>query len=426
MAKGQKSKKKLIIFGSLAVLLVVIIGLVIAQGGKEEIIPVQMSKAEKRTITKTVTATGKIQSEFKVVINPEVTGEVVDLPVKDGDSVRQGQVLVKIKADIYLSQKQRAEAALESAKATLAMRDAELNKVTLDYNRIKELHTKKLASDSELEAAKNVYLQAKAGYDAANANVMQNIAAVREANEQLMKTTIISPLSGTVTQLNIEKGERVLGSGFSQGTNIMTVSDLSNMEAIVEVDENDIVYISKGDTARIKVDAYGDKVFRGIVTEIGNSAIQTGMGTQEQVVNFEVRVKLIDLDKNLRPGMSCNASIEVETVENVISIPIQSVTAREDMPAEQPQGETPVVNGNGKKNDKKIQEIVFSVEGGKAKIIKVETGISDDNYIEIKSGLSEGTEIVSGSYKAISRELKEGSLVKVESNGGGGAPAGQK
>ncbi|MDP2302199.1 MAG: efflux RND transporter periplasmic adaptor subunit [Ignavibacteria bacterium] len=413
MANGnKKSKKKLYIFGGLGLLLVVVVLLVIFQGNKEEIIPVVIEKVQKRTVTQTVTATGKINPEFQVKITPEVTGEIVFLPVKEGDRVKKGDVLIKIKADAYLAQKQRADANLQSSKAGLAQRKAELDKVSSDYKRVKELHAKNLVSDSEIEASKSQYLSVQAMYEAAQASVLQSDAALREALEQLYKTTITSPMNGTVSILNVELGERVLGSGFSQGTDLMTVSDLANMEAIVDVDENDVPLISVGDTSRIKVDAFGDKVFSGVVTQIGNSAKQSGFGTQEQVINFEVKIKLVEIDKNLRPGMSCNAKIETETKANVVTVPIQSVTARSDFkPEEETEGEP--TNGK-KKEDEKIQEIVFVIENNKAKSVNVETGISDDNYIEVKKGLDVDADVVTGSYRAISRELKEGSIVTVE------------
>ena len=239
---------------------------------------------------------------------------------------------------------------------------------------------------------------------------------MRETIESLNKTTIYSPMAGVITQLNVELGERVLGSGFSQGTDIMTVSDLSSMEARVDVDENDVVLISVGDTAYIKVDAFGDKDIRGIVTQIGNSAKTTGLGTQEQVVNFEVRIRVTNLENNLRPGMSCNADIRTETVNSVISVPLQSVTARGDfnLPQEGEEEESMAKVVEKKSNGNKPDEIVFVIEGGKAKSKVVKTGLSDDNYIEVKEGLKGSEEVVSGSYRAISRELKNGSLVKVE------------
>jgi len=421
--KRKKSKKKLFIFGGLGLLVIILIVVVIAGGSKENIILVQTEKVETRNITQTVTATGTIDPEFKVLITPEVTGEIISLPVKEGDRVKKGQLLIKIKGDQYMAQKDRLEANLKSSEATLSMRDAELIRVKLEMERTTELHNKGLASDSELETAETNYLTTKASYESAEANVLQSKAQLREVLETLYKTTIYSPMDGVVTQLNVELAERVLGSGFSQGTNIMTVADLSNMEAVVDVDENDVVLVSVGDTANVSVDAFGDKVFHGVVTEIGNSAKAEGFGTQEQVVNFSVKIKLLDLDPNLRPGMSCNADIETETVMDVLSVPIQSVTARTDVPVEVDSVKS---EGGSEENDepqmmgrKKPKEVVFLVDGGNAKMVVVETGISDDNYLEIKKGVEEGDVVVSGSYRAISRELEDGSIVRVEDKRGG-------
>jgi HlyD family secretion protein len=415
--KKKKSKKKVIIFGGIGVLILALILFALFGGSKEEIIQVQTEKAEKRDITQKVSATGKIESEFKVIITPEVTGEIVSLPVKEGDKVRKGDLLIKINAKQYLADKESAEATLLASKSALAMRKAELDRISLEYERVKGLHAKNLASDSELETSKSNYETAKAAYSGAQADVLRTEATLKRAVEQLYKTSIYSPMGGTVTALNVELGERVLGSGFSQGTNIMTVSDLNNMEASVDVDENDIVLISLKDTARIKIDAFGDKIFKGIVSEIGNSAINVGLGTQDQVVNFNVKLKLLDLDKALRPGMSCNADIETETIADVVSVPIQCVTARTNDFAKKEDTENSEDNPGLRKKENgmdKPKEIVFIVKGGKAKSVEVETGISDDNYIQIKSGLSGGEQVVSGSYKAISRELNDGSTVRVE------------
>ena len=421
--KRKKSKKKLFIFGGIGLLVLILIIVVIAGGSKENIILVQTEKVQKRNVTQTVTATGTIDPEFKVLITPEVTGEIISLPVKEGDFVKKGQLLIKIKGDQYMAQKDRLEANLKSSEANLQMRDAELIRVKLEYDRVKELHTKGLASNSELENAEANYLSAKASYEAASANVLQSKAQLREVLETLYKTTIYSPMDGIVTQLNVELAERVLGSGFSQGTNIMTVADLSNMEAVVDVDENDVVLVSVGDTANVSVDAFSDKIFHGVVTEIGNSAKSSGFGTQEQVVNFSVKIKLIDLDPNLRPGMSCNADIETETVSNVLSVPIQSVTARTDIPVNDDSLKSKEGLEENKSADmigkRKPKEVVFLVNNGKAKLVVVETGISDDNYLQIKKGLEEGDEVVSGSYRAISRELEDGSVVRVEDKRGG-------
>lgn len=423
MANGKKkSKKKLFIFGGIGLLVVILLVVAFVGSGKEEIVSVQTEKVEKRTITQTVAATGKINPEFKVVITPEVTGEIVELPVKEGDVVKKGQLLIRIKGDQYQAQKQRLEANLQSAEANLKMVKAELEKIELDYNRTKELHNKGLASDSELEAAKSNYLTTKASYEGAEANVLQSKAGLRETLETLYKTTIVSPMNGVVTNLNVELGERVFGAGFSMGTDIMTISDLSNIEAVVEVDENDVVLVALGDTATIQVDAFKDKEFKGIVTEIGNSANTTGLGTQNEVVNFEVKIKLLQPENALRPGMSCTSDIQTETIQNVLSVPIQSVTTRDKGPME---GPMPEAEGEGgeefqqvkevkKEKITKTNEVVFLIKNGKAKMVNVETGLSDDNYIAILGGLDGGEEVVSGSYKAISRDLNDGLQVRVE------------
>jgi HlyD family secretion protein len=425
MAKSnKKSKKKLIIFGSLGLLVAIFIIITLIGSGKENIVLVQTEKVQKRNITQIVTATGNIDPEFKVIITPEVTGEIIGLPVKEGDKVKKGDLLIKIKGDQYQAQRDRLEANLKASEATLKQRLADLNKLKLEYERIKDLHSKGLSSDSEYETAKSNYESSEALYEQAQANVQQSQAQLREVMETLYKTTIYAPMSGTVTQLNVQLGDRVLGSGFSQGTNIMTVSNLASMQAVVDVDENDVVLVSIGDTAVIKVDAFGDREFHGIVSEIGNSAKSSGLGTQEQVVNFEVKINFFDLDDNLRPGMSCNADIRTETVENVVSVPIQSVTTRENLGSltkdqANKEGKDSTKEANEKNDEmqmdkKEPQEVVFIVENGTAKAVPVKTGISDDNYLEIKEGLEGGESVVSGSYRAISRELEDGSKVRVD------------
>ncbi len=418
MAKNgnkKKSKKKIYIFGGIGTLLLVLVLLVVFSGNKEQISTVQVDDVIKRDITQVVTATGKINPEYKVVITPEVTGEIVELPVKEGDQVKKGQLLIKIKPDTYVAARDRAAATLESAKSGLNRAKALLDKVKSDYERVKGLYDKKLSSDSELEQAKSNFLTTQSDYESQQSYVVQIQASLKEAQEELYKTTIYSPMNGTISALNVELGERVLGSGFSQGTDIMTVADLSMMEATVEVDENDVVLVSIGDTARISIDAYGDKIFNGVVSEIANSATTTGTGTQSEVVNFEVKIRLLDVDKSVRPGMSCNADVETETKLDVWSVPIQSVTARGKMPEIKPEGEDEAAPAkNEEKKDKKPKEVVFIADNSKAKMVEVETGISDDNYIEVKSGLKGGEKVISGPYRAISRELQDKANIKVE------------
>ncbi len=416
--KQKKSKKKLMIFSGLGVLVIALVLIAILGSSREEIVPVQTEKVAKRTITQSVTATGTLDPEFKVVITPEVTGEIVELPVKEGQPVKKGQLLIKIKSDAYRAQVEQSEASLRNAKSTLAMNKAQLDKVTSDYKRTKELHVKNLASDADLEAAKSAYLSAEAQYNGAEAQVAQTQASLKVQTDQLSKTTIYSPMDGIVSQLNVQLGDRVLGSFYSQGTNMMTVSDLKSMLAVVDVDENDVVLGSVGDTARIKIDAFGEKEFRGIVYQIGNSAQTTGTGTQEQVVNFEVKLKFLDFDPGFRPGMSCNAKIETKTLRDVLSVPIQCVTARNQNETPKPsEGDDQNTNKKKDNGNNKLKEIVFVSKDGKAKTMDVTTGISDDNYIQIQSGLKGGEDVVTGPYRAISRELHEGSSIKVENRG---------
>jgi len=415
----KKNRKKIIVLSVVGLLVIVFIVLAILGTKKEEIIIVQTEKVSRRNITQTVTATGKIDPEFKVVITPEVSGEIVYLPVKEGQRVRKGDLLLKIKQDQYLAQRDRAVANLQSAKASLAIQKIQLQKIESDYNRIQELFKKGLSSEAELEAIKAQYETARAQVLAAESTVQQMEAAVKEANENLAKTVITSPMDGIVSQLNVKLGERVLGTGFTQGSNLMTIADLSKMVAVVDVDENDVVLISIGDTAKVKVDAFPGKVFKGVVYEIGNTAKSKGLGTQEEVVNFEIKIRILDSNVDLKPGMSCNAEIMTDTRTNVLAVPIQSVTIRgqEAISKEEKKSEEDeMVTVEKKKEDQdtKALEGVFIVENGKAKFVKVKTGISDDTYIEIIEGLKGGEEVVTGSYRAISRELKDGSKVRVE------------
>ncbi|MFN4110821.1 MAG: efflux RND transporter periplasmic adaptor subunit [Ignavibacteria bacterium] len=419
MSKNKKqNKKKIIVLSVLGVLILSVVILAILGTKKEEVIIVQTELVKKRNITQIVTATGKIDPEFKVVITPEVSGEIVYLPVKEGQRVRKGDILLKIKQDQYIAQRDRAIANLSSARASLSIQRIQLQKIESDYNRAKELFSKGLSSEAELEAIKAQYETAKAQVQSAESVVLQMEAAVKEANENLAKTIITSPMDGVVSQLNVKTGERVLGTGFTQGSNLMTVADLSKMVAVVDVDENDVVLISYGDTAKIKVDAFPGKVFKGVVYEIGNTAKAKGLGTQEEVVNFEVKIRILNSDVSLKPGMSCNVEIMTETRNNVLAVPIQSVTIRglESQKKEVNQSEEDIVSVGNKKEeiDTRNLEGVFVVENGKAKFVKVKTGISDDTYIEIINGLKGDEEVVTGSYRAISRELKDGSRVRVE------------
>ncbi|MDA3861932.1 MAG: efflux RND transporter periplasmic adaptor subunit [Melioribacteraceae bacterium] len=407
--KKKNSKKKFIIFGAIGVVIAVLVVLVITNSNNEKITSVQTEKVENRNITQVVSATGKISPEYQVMLRPEVTGEVVKLPVEEGDIVSKGQLLIRIKPEQYTAQRDRAKASLQSTEAMLKVRQASLDKVKSDYKRMQGLFYKELASYHELETAKSNYLQGVGSYESQEASVRQAEASLYDAQEQLDKTVIYSPIDGRITALNVELSERVLGSSFSQGTHLMTVADLGLMEARMEVDENDVVLISEGDTTNIEIDAFGDLKFKGLVSQIGNSAKTTGFGTQDEIVNFEVKIRLLAPNEKIRPGMSCDADIQTETRFDVISVPIQSVTARMAKPKEK-EGEDEKPKVKKGKREKPV-EVVFILEGNKVKKVNVEIGISDDMYIEIKSGLEGDEEIVNGPYRAISKELEDGSTV---------------
>lgn len=413
---GKRSKKKIIIFSGIGLVLVVL-GLVLFLGSKKEpITAVQVEKVNRKTITQVVTATGKIQPEVQVKISPEVSGEIVTLPVKEGQKVKRGELLLKIKPDVYVAQREQFAAALQQARANLTKNE-------LEFKRVENLFAKGLVSESEFETSKATLESSRAAY-------AQSKASLDQAEENLSKTIILSPMDGTVSQLNSELGERVLGTSQFQGTDVMTIADLSRMEARVDVSETDVVLVSTGDTARINIDAFPNRRVNAVVYEIANTGKSKGLGTQEEVTNFEVKMRVLDRNITLRPGMSMTADVETETKVNVLSVPIQSVTVRKPKMEGGPDqaGENPpamvVNNGNARgRNEKKTDEIVFVVKEGIVKATTVKRGISDASHVEIVEGVEEGMEIVSGSYKAINRELEDGSKVRVEDPKKGGPKA---
>ena len=423
--KGTRSKKKLFIFSGIGVVVIALVLIVLLGSKRENVITVQTEKVQRKSITQIVTASGKIQPEKMVKINAEVSGEIITLPVKEGQRVRKGELLVRIKPDQYQAGVDRAEAALASAKSSLALNAANLEKSESEYKRAQELFQKKLMSDQEFIGAQTSYKIAKSQYNSATAGVAQAQATLNEARESLAKTSIYSPMDGTISQLISELGERVSGSSFTQGTQIMTVADLAMMEARVDVGENDVVLISIGDTSNIQVDAYPDRKLKGVVYEIANTAKTKGLGSQDEVTNFEVRIRVIDKDVTLRPGMSMSGDIQTETREKVLAVPIQSVTTRApkmkeggkpDSASKDQKGKPAGENANASQMQEKPVEVVFVVENGKVKQVPVKRGISDETTVEIITGLTESAEVVSGSYKAINRELEDGSTVKVDNN----------
>jgi HlyD family secretion protein len=430
---GKTTKYILIALGVVVVLL--IIGKVTGIIGKSDKTQVATDKAAVREINETVSASGKIKPHVEVKISPEVSGEVVELPIKEGDVVKKGQLLCKIRPDILKSGYERAVASYNSQKASvgnssqmLKQAEATFANQSAIYKRSKELFDKKVLTAAEFDNAKASYEGAKASLEAAKQNVIgsqyglaQSSATVKEAQDNLYKTTIYSPVDGVVSKLSIEKGERVLGTAQFAGTEIMTISDLSQMDVNVDVNENDINRITVGDSSKIEVDAFLGKKFNGVVTEIGSSANVVGT-TADQVTNFTVKVRIdpksyIDLlnktgdnPSPFRPGLT--ATVDIKTNHTTaLAVPIQSVTTREDkkVDAAAPKKDDSKIV---KANNAPAKEYVFIYNAGKVKQVQVTTGIQDDMYIQILTGLKAGDEVVSAPYPAISKTLKDGAEVE--------------
>ncbi|SDG91558.1 efflux RND transporter periplasmic adaptor subunit [Mucilaginibacter gossypii] len=426
---GKTTKYILIGLGALIVLLIIakVTGLI----GKPALTQVATEKAETREINETVSASGKIKPHVEVKISPEVSGEVVELPIKEGDVVKKGQLLCKIRPDILKSGYDRAIASYNTQKASVGNSSQMLKQAEATYanqagiyKRSKELYDKKVLTVSEFENAKAAYEGAKASLEAAKQNVVgsqyglaQSQASVKEAQDNLAKTTIYSPVDGVVSKLSVEKGERVLGTQQFAGTEIMTISDLSKMDVNVDVNENDINRISLGDSSKIEVDAFLGKKFTGVVTEIGSSANVVGTSA-DQVTNFTVKVRInadsyaallkktADNPSPFRPGLTATVDISTNSAK-ALSVPIQSVTTREEKKEN---------NGPPKADEDKskpqispvAKEYVFVLNAGKLKQVQVTTGIQNDSYIQILSGLKGGEEVVSAPYSAISKTLSDG------------------
>ncbi len=409
----MKNNKILKILLPIVVILIIfaIIGKKQGWFGKDLTVKVAVEEIEKRGLIETITANGKIQPEKEVKISPDVSGEIVELTIKEGDQVVKGQLLLRIKPDTYVSQKDRSMAAISSARARLAQSEAQFTQAELSYNRSKQLFDEQTVSKSDFEQAQASYTVAKAEVDAAKFSVVSAEASLKEANENLIKTSIYAPMSGTVSMLLVELGERVAGTNLMAGTELLRVADLSRMEAQVQVNENDIVKVSLGDTALIEVDAYLDQKFKGIVTEIANSAKTTGVSA-DQVTNFDVKIlvlpgsyqKLIDAgDKNpFRPGMSATVDIQTESKSDIVTVPIQSVTTRTD-----------TTKNSGVPSDKDIRTLVFISDGKYALAKDVKTGVQDNNYIEILSGVTPGENVISAPFSAISKKLSDSTLIEV-------------
>jgi len=434
----KKSKKTLFIVIGVAVVLVIAIGAIVAKRKKEKPIEITTDKAFRKSVTQLVTATGKIQPEIEVKIAPEVSGEIIEIPVKEGQLVRKGALLLKIKPDSYQAQVESQMAALNSARAASVRNKAELAKADQDYKRAQQLFNAKLLPESDRNTAQTNYEIAKSALDSSLFEIQRAEGALRQIRDALSKTIIYAPADGSISSLTSRVGERVVGTVQFAGTEVMRIANLDNMEARVNVNENDIVNVHVGDVTRISVDAYPDRKIQGLVREIGSTAITRNAGSQEEVTNFEVKISIPDHSVQLRPGMSATADIETATVPDAVVVPIQSVTVRsidsqlspeerEKQTADQKAKEggdnrAETVNETLEKQKarelrEKLERVVFIRNGDKVKMQKVETGIADSTYIEVKSGVKAGDEVVSGSYTAISRRLKDGAKVALEKPG---------
>ena len=421
-------RKRNIIFSSAGAVLLLIVGLIVASK-REKPIPVMTEKAIRRTILQSVSATGKIQPETEVKISPEVAGEITELPVDDGKAVKKGDLLVRIRPDSYKALVEQQEAAISAAKATNLQQKATMLKSEHDLKRAEDLFGKKLISEQEYNAAEAADDVAKNTYESSLHEIERAQASSSQARDQLSKTTIYSPMDGTVTVLNSKLGERLVATNQFAGTEVMRVADLSHMQAVVDVNENDVVNVKLGDKASVKIDAYAGRKFKGVVQQIANTGKTTGAGTQEEVTNFEVKIRIDDQAVVLRPGLSCTADVETNMVKDAVAVPMQSVTIRtgdtnlspeeiekqKQKIAARDKGDNNAEFSNErlekqaqKEEREKLAKVVFVKNGNKAHLVKVVTGIANDSYMEIKSGIQPGDEVISGSYSAISRKLKDG------------------
>lgn len=446
MAKQVKRKSNKIVYYLIGALVVIILFLVIGKSagwiGKEKELEVELASAKRTSITEKVSASGTVQPVTEIKLAPEVSGEIIELNVEDGDSVRQGQVLVKIRPDVWISQLERSEASLsqqkanlEAARASLSRAKATFTRAEQDFERQKKLWDEKVISEADWQLAQQNYQIAKNDLASAEQNleasrfiVKSTDATVAESRENVRRTTVVAPLTGVVSKLLVKEGERVVGTAQMTGTEMLRIADLNIMEVRVNVNENDIVRVHQGDTALIDVDAYSNigKEFKGIVTNIANTA--RDKASTDAITEFEVRILILqssydDLIKKgnrypFRPGMTASVEILTTRKDNVLSVPLSAVTTRD--PDEGNKGseaaprddEKPVVVDSSKPQEKKESKVVVFVnEGGVAKMVEVKTGISDYDNIEIVSGLKDTAQVVTGPFLVVSKRLKDGDKI---------------
>jgi len=392
----QNSKLTKLGIGIFVFAFLLLIGILTGIIKTKDLPKVEIEKVERRSITETVLASGKIQPEVEVKISPDVSGEIVELLIKEGERVEKGELLLKIKPDIYKSILERSKASVNTAKANLAKSKAQLSESEANFNRNKRLYNQQAISLSEFEQIEAIYKVAKLNVESSEYAVSSSVASLNEAEENLDKTSIYAPVDGTISMLNVELGERVVGTGQMSGTELMRLANLKAMEVAVEVNENDIIRVHLGDTSLIEADAFLGEEFKGIVTEIANSANVSGVSA-DQVTNFEVKIRILD-NTNFRPGMTASVEVQTKLVKDVISIPIQAVTTRKDTAKNE--------------NNKKV-ECVFLFGNSIANFTVVKTGIQDDKYIEVLEGITDSDMVIVAPYSLISKTLKDG--MKVES-----------
>lgn len=448
MKRGSATKRLLRITGigaGVIILLVVLAKLMGWMDGSEIVHTVETSNAELRTITQKVSASGKMQPETEVIIRPDVSGEIIELNVREGDFVRENDLLLRIKPDLYETRIDELNAMLLTQQSRLEQARSGMLQAEVEFKSQEQLFEADAVSELEYLRAKNNFEAEQANFKAAQYQIESARAQLRTAEEELQQTVIRSPNDGTISRLSVERGERVLGQAQTAGTEMMRIAHMEQMEVVVEVNENDIVNVSLGDTSEIEIDAYPDRFFEGVITEIANSADITESGTAEQVTNYEVKIRVStphNLDMapqelmeessdeipedefvpNFKPGMSATVDIRTETVYDVVSVPIQAVTVREVVNESEPdttdsletddQNPQPSEDGTASRDDN-YKRVVFVVDDGVAKQRVVQTGISDNQFIQIQNGLQEGEEVVTGSYRVLSRELNDGDQVEV-------------
>ncbi len=411
------SKKKIMLIIILFIAVGSVVTIFLNKNGKE-IISIETEAVKQQKIVERVTATGRIQPKTQVKISADVAAKIIKMPVKEGDEVKKGDFLVQLDQERYLAEVERAEANLGSVEANAQLNKENMIKTGKDYERVKKLFDKGLESQAGLDQAYAVAQVEKARYQSALEQVEQAKAALKQSRDALSKTTIFAPMSGTISKLNKEIGEIALGSQFQEDV-IMVISDLAGMEALVKVDENDVVSVSLGDTATIEIDALSSKKYKGKITEIANSATITGQGTASQKTEFEVKLNVVNPDLQLRPGMTASAYIVTEVREGVIAVPIQCVAMKtpEQLKSDpiNNKGDVAIADNiptNYKTDEDGFTQVVFALSGDRVIAKEVETGIQSDTHIEIKRGLRPQDEIVTGSYRAISQQLKNNTLVQ--------------